>query len=109
MTINYETGLPYLSSGLLSQYSHKEENDMTDPDYCSLCGYSIASKFAKDGEVVYGKRVCGDCFPGAVALCLSLLEHVNATVEVDMPRGNPITGAHHRAIEAERERLREGL
>lgn len=37
---------------------------------------------------------------------IEILEQVNAAAEADMLRGNPVTGAHHRAIEAKLKELR---
>lgn len=54
----------------------------------------------------------GKPFPGqdgpsfAVKAQIEVLEQVNAAAEADMLRGNPITGAHHRAIEAKLKELR---
>lgn len=40
---------------------------------------------------------------------IQLLESINAEAEADMIRGNPITGAHHRAIEKKLAELRKAL
>lgn len=40
---------------------------------------------------------------------IGILGRINAAAEADMLRGNPVTGAHHRAIEAELKRLRDIL
>ena len=39
---------------------------------------------------------------------IALLEEINAAAEQDMLNGNPITGAHHRAIERKLKQLRKG-
>jgi hypothetical protein len=38
---------------------------------------------------------------------IALLEEINAAAEADMLAGNPVTGAHHRAIERKLTALRE--
>ena len=40
---------------------------------------------------------------------IQTLEHINATAEADMLAGNPITGAHHRAIEKTLAELKKAL
>lgn len=44
--------------------------------------------------------------PGQARAQIEVLEAVNAAAEADMLRGNPVTGAHHRAIEAKLKELR---
>lgn len=41
---------------------------------------------------------CVDCGRSAATAARRLLEGINASAEADMLKGNPITGAHHRAI-----------
>ena len=43
---------------------------------------------------------------GPAEAILAFVARVNARAEADMLAGNPITGAHHRALEAEAELLR---
>jgi hypothetical protein len=77
---------------------------MNERGYCTLCCYAISS-VDKETEVMFGLQICGDCLPGARRLLLASFAHINADAEAAMLRTGEITGAHHRAIEAEQKRL----